>query len=234
MEQKAFDHLKKSKDSWWWKGRSYAVSRVLKRFVHTAGKEVLDMGAGFGSMYEILASYGKVSAFDTYPEAAEFCKVLGYKEVYASQEALAIQKGSFDVIGAFDVIEHIEDDATAVRGLHQLLTKDGLLIATVPAYQFLWSEHDVEHHHFRRYTKGSMRKLLSDAGFRVVYIGYWNCTLLPVAYVLRKLGRGGGDDLVPSAPINAALTFLLWIESRFMPLLSLPFGISVIVVARRL
>lgn len=228
MEKQAFAYLQKSEESWWWKGRSYVVTRLLSRFARTGA--VLDAGAGFGSMHDILASYGQVTALETNAGAIDVLETRGYAKVVRDIEAA----DTYDLIGAFDVIEHIEDDKAFAGKLFSSLKSGGVLVATVPAYQFLWSVHDVEHHHFRRYTKGQMEKLLTNAGFELQCASYWNCTLLPVAYLLRKLGSGGGESLMPHPFVNGALSLLLWLESRVMPYLSLPWGISVVVVAKKI
>jgi SAM-dependent methyltransferase len=233
MEQKAYEYLKQSEDSWWWKGRAYAVSRLLSKYVHSKDNNILDVGAGYGSMYPVLALYGDVLALEVYEEAANVCRMRGYREVLTHDDDLNGKGKAFDLIGAFDVIEHIENDQKFLDSLYKSLKPGGLIIATVPAYQALWSTHDVEHHHFRRYTKSSLKYVFSEAGFKVIYSSYWNFSLFPVAFALRKLGHGGDEGLNPGGVINSLISGLLWLESRCMSYVSFPWGVSVVILARR-
>lgn len=233
MEQKAYDRLKRVEDSWWWKGRSYVVSRLLLRYMRGSTNKILDVGAGYGSMFSVLSPYGPLTALEIYEEAARACKSRGYAEVFTRDSDLESRVEYFDLVGAFDVVEHMEDDTKFAQRLCRVLKKGGLLVATVPAFQSLWSAHDIEHHHFRRYSRRTLQALLTSAGFEVLYVSYWNCTLFPVAFVLRMINRGGGENLTPLKIISSLLSLLLWLESRCMPLLFLPWGISLVIIARR-
>lgn len=110
---------------------------------------------------------------------------------------------------------------------------------TVPAFQFLWSRHDTFHHHFRRYRRRPLRRLLGRAGFVVDYAGYFNFFLFPLVAAARLLERaiGGGDPRaalkVPPGPVNAALREIFALERILMPVLPLPFGVSLMVIARK-
>jgi SAM-dependent methyltransferase len=233
MEKKAYDDLKNIEDSWWGKGRSFAVSRVLSRFLKSHGGRVLDVGAGYGSMFPVLSIHGQVSAFEIHLKGGEACHDRGYKEVFTSILEVEKHTGEFDLLGAFDVIEHIKEDSGFSALLFRLLKSGGALIVTVPAYKFLWGSHDIENHHFRRYSKNQICTLLSEAGFEIKYASYWNFSLFPVAAILRFLGGGGGENLRPISIVNSILTFVLWLESRFIPLISFPCGTSVVVFAKR-
>ncbi len=231
MEKNAYDALRDTERSWWWRGRSYGVARAIARFAPKGA--VLDAGAGYGSMFSVLRTTGPVTAFEPYADAARACETRGYERVVTERSDLAADAGRFALVGAFDVIEHIEDDGQFVRDLSAVLKSGGMLVATVPAFPFLWSAHDVEHHHFRRYTKSTIRAVLEAAGFEVLYASYWNFLLFPVAVALRLAGRGGKDNLLPAPVINRILTAIVWAESRLVPYLSYPAGTGIIVVARK-
>ena len=135
------------------------------------------------------------------------------------------------------MIEHIEDDVSAVRGLARVLAPEGVLVITVPAGQWLWSRHDERNGHYRRYDRRRLRALLEGAGLRVRRMTGFNTLLLPVVAGVRVGGRLLGLDAagtgVPPSPVNAALVKLLGMESRLLRRLDLPLGVSLAVVATR-
>src|SRR5262249_12558836 len=148
MERNAFKLLHDMENSWWYRGRA-AVVRGLISKEKNKGK-VLDFGAGFGGMYPELAVRGEVYAFEPDKEAQRTARSRPYAAIYDSEkEAL---DNSYDLIGLFDVLEHLPDDKYFLNKARKSLNKNGKLAITVPANPFLWSEHDVSHHHYRRYT----------------------------------------------------------------------------------
>lgn len=233
MEKKAFALLKDIEDSWWFKGRTFAVTRLLSNMDINTGGKVLDIGAGFGSMFPILKKYGEVTAFEIYPEGIEACNSRGYSAVITSSGGLASEKGKYSLIGAFDVLEHIRDDREMLAIFSGLLRPRGKVILTVPAYAFLFSVHDIEHHHFRRYSRSNLTALLREAGFKIDYSGYLYFSLFPLAALLRLFGVSGGESLAPGKFINRAISFLLFLESKCIPFISFPFGTTVIVSATK-
>ena len=139
----------------------------------------------------------------------------------------------YDVVAAFDVIEHIEDDAAFISALSERLVQGGVLLATVPAFQFLWSEHDIEHEHFRRYTVQTIRTLLEAHGFQVLYSKYWNMSLFVPAMMLRLMNKTGQSGLTPPGIIDRVLKTVLFVESKILPHLPYTIGTGIVVVARK-
>lgn len=233
MKKEAFDLLREAEHSWWYKGRALAIRATLVRsHVATTVESALDFGAGFGGMYAELARLSqRVYAFEPDAGARTTAAQQGYVSSYTTAaEALSKQYG---LIGLFDVIEHIEDDTAFLTSLRDALIQGGLLAITVPAFQFLWSEHDVEHQHFRRYNKRSLSKLLLGAGYEILAISYWNTLLFLPAALVRLLGRSGSSALGFSGFINTLLLFVVNIESKILRFCALPFGVSLVVVARK-
>ncbi len=232
MERKAYDFLIGAESSWWYVSRARNIIRSLRSTPLPHGP-VLDYGAGFGNCLPLLKKFGgEVDAFEIDPAGIEACRAKEYRRVLSDEYSLQ-QQGGYSLVGAFDVIEHIEEDVQTLRTIHALLMTGGVFVANVPAFSWLWSEHDVQHHHYRRYTKKSFGDALHAAGFTVTYSTYWNCLLLPVAFLMRYLHAGGGENLSPATPVNRVLTALLWLESSLIPWPGLPWGISVIVVAKK-
>ncbi len=230
MERVLYESLKHGETSWWYVGRTKAVRTLLTKNPPESGA-ALDFGAGYGAMFPLLSAYGPVDAFEVDADCLSACRERGYSETLSSMEALEAKR-DYSLIGAFDVLEHIKDDTHAVQVLRQALAPNGVLVATVPAHSFLWSEHDVLNQHVRRYSMKSFRALLENNGFVIERISYWNCALLPVAMIMRYFGKGGKEGLVPAAPINFLLTLLVTIEAWLLSFIPLPMGISIMVRAR--
>lgn len=233
MKKEAFELLHEAEDSWWYKGRAMVIRTMLSRARVTAPLAlILDFGAGFGGMYKELARLSPhIDAFEPEVSARAVAAQQGYATTYTTAEEALLKQ--YSLIGLFDVIEHIEDDTAFLLSLHKTLASDGLLAITVPAFQFLWSEHDVAHQHFRRYSKRSLQTLLSDTGYEIVTISYWNTLLFLPAAVVRLLGKSGSPALGLPSFINTLFLFIVTIESKILRFCPLPFGVSLIVVARK-
>ena len=136
-----------------------------------------------------------------------------------------------------DVLEHIDDDVGSLRTLSERLRGEGSILVTVPALPWLWSDHDEIHHHKRRYTKAGLRKVLHDAGFETVSVGYFNTLLFPLAIVQRlasrHFGRGNASDRMPNPFVNNLLEKVFAFESGLVGKMVLPIGLSLYAVARR-
>lgn len=187
MKKIVFKLLHDMECSWWYRGRASVVRAVLNQTVQNKLQNGLDFGAGYGGMYKLLLEYCE-NVYGFEPDNGARIKVAerGYTSTYSMQED--IPSNSYDLIGLFDVVEHIEDDAHFIHTQRGLLIENGLLVITVPAFQFLWSKHDVEHQHFRRYSRKNLRKLLESNGFKVEKISYWNMSLFTPAVFVRLLG----------------------------------------------
>lgn len=237
MRKEAFKLLHDIEDSWWYQGRKNVVGKVLEKFLSKGEREnkreVLDFGAGFGGMLEELNKYGRVSAFEPDIEAKHACENRGYHKVFIERNYALSRVNNFRLVALLDVVEHVEDDKNLVESLYEVLPEGGRVIVTVPAYQWLWSSHDVEHHHYRRYTRERMEKLLTSYGFEVEYGSYWNMLLFIPAAIVRLFGFGGGDSLKMSPWLNALFYKVVSLETLFIPFLSLPFGTGIVVIARK-
>lgn len=149
--------------------------------------------------------------------------------------------GSFDIILASDILEHLADERAAVIAWFRLLRPRGVLIALVPAFMALWSPHDEANHHRKRYRLDELRGCLENAGFEIQRASYWNFLLFLPAAALRlaqrlaqRLGRSRIDVHLPPAPVNGLLAALLRAENRLLRAgLSWPWGLSALVIARR-
>jgi SAM-dependent methyltransferase len=141
----------------------------------------------------------------------------------------------YDLVGAFDVIEHIDDDKAALASIASRLKPGGKLVMTVPAHQWMWSAHDVVNHHKRRYSKSALKQLIAASPLRLDALGYFNSLLFPVAVAERLSSKIRGKDeadlSVPAGPINAALEGVFAAERQLVGRLPLPPGLSLFAVA---
>ncbi len=210
------------------------VERLLHKFVHENKLKILDYGAGYGAFAKTLNNLGVVDAIEKHAPCRDILLTRGYRTVYNSMTGVARKDNTYDLVTFFDVLEHLEDDVATLHFVQQQILEDsGLVFATVPAYQFLYSAHDVAAHHFRRYTKASILRAFNTAGLHVIYASYWNSMLFPLAALLRIIGRGGGESLQQPKLVDTALGWLLTIEARLMPYISLPFGLTLVIIARK-
>ena len=149
-----------------------------------------DAGCGTGRNLQEFGALGAAQGVDNSPEAIDFCRRRGIQGVREGQiEQLPFADGSFDLVLATDVLEHLADDRVALRELHRVAAPGGRLLATVPAYRWLWSQHDDEHHHFRRYTLRRLRDRLRATGWEPLAWSYFNTALLVPIAVVRLLAR---------------------------------------------
>ncbi|MFQ6134168.1 MAG: class I SAM-dependent methyltransferase, partial [Armatimonadota bacterium] len=227
---------------WWFVARRRLVSLLLREAVE-GGEErrVLDVGCGTGATMRTLAQHGRVWGVDPSTEALSRCRERGFTALTrGTVEALPFGDNSFDVVTCLDVLEHVDDEA-ALAELCRVCRPCGWLLLTVPAYRFLWSEHDEALQHRRRYGAGEVRAKLEAAGFRVAWLTYvLALLLLPIA--LFRLGqrlfrrkRAAAQTAHIMLPdwLNRLLVRLLDLESRLVRRVSLPFGVSVVCLARK-
>jgi SAM-dependent methyltransferase len=229
----------------WFVGRRRIFFSLLDR--ELAGRSdtrILDVGCGAGGMLEPLSRYGRVRGLDMSQELVEFCHRRGFEQVQVgSAYELPVEHGSLDLVTLFDTIEHVPDDRRVLRECHRALAPGGLVFLSVPAYQFLYANNDRVAHHERRYTARALRQKLVEAGFEPVQVTYFNTLLFPAilpAVLAKKLGERLSDpgertnlshDLSPR--LNRMLAAVMGSERHLVGRVSMPFGHSIIAIARR-
>jgi SAM-dependent methyltransferase len=229
---------------WWFVARRAAAARFLKDHAPPERPlRILDAGCGTGGMLDLYRGWPDVEAtgVDLAPEALSFSSGRGHRRLAgADLMLLPFRTGAFDAVTALDVIEHVPDDARAVSEIARVLRPGGILVATVPAYQFLWGPHDEALHHQRRYHGDQFRELIHGSGLRVERQTYLLAALFPLVAAQRLATRrrdtpkdaGAALPLFPPA-INRALIGFQAMELALARRASLPFGLSVLVVARK-
>lgn len=173
------------------------------------------------------------------PQAIALARGRGAADIAegALPDGIPFEGCTFDVVAALDVLEHVGPDRAALRALGARLRPGGLLVATVPAFRFLWSGHDTIHHHRRRYRRAELAALVRAAELEPLVLTYFNMLLFPPIAALRLLarlfGRTGGDDALPGRLLNRALEAVFGLEQHLVGRVPLPFGVSLLVIARR-
>jgi SAM-dependent methyltransferase len=225
---------------WWFVGRRAILDRVLRRFGKRYRKAV-DVGCGSGRNMELLSHHADwVVGVDRSSTALELAAAHGFATTCADAEAIPLADSSVDLLTAFDVLEHLDDDLAGLDEFHRVLRPDGLLLLTVPAYRFLWSEHDEALMHRRRYVASELHAKLTCCGFQVLKGSYAVFfTFFPI--VAYRLFRGlvPKDPMAPKAShimlpgfLNQFLTALLRFEAWMLGPVNLPWGTSILVLAQ--
>lgn len=215
---------------WWYAARRTLLKRELGGL--PAGGPALDIGAAGGGNTRVLRQLGWQAWAVEYSETGStIARSRGLGVVRADAQKLPFRDASARAAIAFDVIEHIDDDAAAVGELHRVLAPGSTLLIAVPADPDLWSAHDVAVGHKRRYTRETLTKVVEGAGFAIDELWSWNVLLKPVVRLKRKSSSDSDLEHVP-LPLNLALGAVITAEQWIRPLRDRP-GVSLVLRARR-
>jgi SAM-dependent methyltransferase len=227
------------REHWWFRVRASIIGDLITGCQGIGEqKRILNVGAATGRSTEILQPFGQVKSLEFDGPSYEYCRdILKLDIVQGSITELPFENDSFDLVCAFDVIEHVEDDRLAVSELMRVCKPGGIVFVTVPAFMSLWSAHDEINLHYRRYRKKGLQALFS--GGRIMRTTYFNTLLFPLIWMARTLGNMVGRTGKVTKPDNewmqSRLTDLLFgfIFSMERPLIqniNLPFGVSLAVL----
>jgi SAM-dependent methyltransferase len=242
------DYRQACASHWWFRGREAVLRAFVSKVADLASGNhaVFDIGSGPGGPTAAVFPGRRITAVDLDLETLQ-AYVPADTRIVADGSRLPLQRGSVGVLCAFDVLEHLEDDAEALRHWREVLAPGGWLVITVPAYESLWSSHDDVNGHHRRYRARILRKRLEETGFSVLTLTYFNTFLLPAIALARFYQRLRGDKSVANgdpghvetdfsrrlpAPIEQCFEkFFSW-ESHIVRRWNLPAGVSLGVIAR--
>ncbi len=229
----------------WSIGRREIFYEALSRNLRAQkNNTILDIGCGPGGNTVLLREFGAVTGLDISDEALKFAKNQDFTNlVQADATNLPFLDSSFDIISSLDALEHISGDEEVIKGAFRVLKPGGIFLVAVPAYQWLWSQHDEALQHVRRYSKEEILKKLNKAGFEILEKSHFVMLAVPIT-LLRKLrdklifkvvknNNKKTYDIVFPKPINATLLFMMRCEKFLLRFISLPFGTSIMVVARK-
>lgn len=242
MDPHVYDGLvKQEKTHWWFISRRAVAYTMLRGTTLPKSPLILDAGCGSGGNLPMLASLGDVFAMDKDERMLAVARKRKIGKVEACNLPGPIPFGdlNFDLVALFDVLEHVEDDRAALETLASRMNPSAVMCITVPSYPWLFSRIDRQHHHFRRYSKKQLKTLLIETGYEVQWMNYWNCLLFPFALVVRLLEKlpSNTDYTIgtrqPPPWLNTLLKKILVAERTLIPITPLPFGLSMIVIARK-
>lgn len=219
---------------WWWRSREEAILEVLHRhFPTNTGLKILDVGCGDGLFFDRLAAFGDVEGVE--PDA----RLVNADGPHRSRIRIAPfnvnfrASESYSLVLMLDVLEHLDDPSAALHHAYSLLKPEGALLLTVPAFQLLWTNHDVINHHHVRYRRRTLRPLLHQAGFVILEERYWyqwTCPAkLAIRLVERLFRRPPAVARVPPPWMNRSLYWISRIEQQTIGAIGTPFGSSLMV-----
>lgn len=222
----------------WFRARRKFLRSLMNKHLKNRDNKILVIGAGAGDDLHAFEEFGDMTVTDVNPEVIEYLQSMGLKNSRrADARKLSFEDESFDCIFAFDVIEHIDDDQAAVSEIFRVLKKNGKAFFTVPAYQWLFSGHDVALEHHRRYSGKSFKKLLKNQKFEILDFGFWNVLLFPLALVKRLLSSKKKAQ-IDQTKVNSTLDKILFIvieleRSFYKKKIRFPFGLTIFTVTSK-
>jgi len=227
----------------WFRGfRQYFAPVIHDLAASRRDLRLIDCGCGTGYNLSLLRPYGQVFAFDLTAEGARRAGASGRPIVRADMEHIPFASESFDIATSFDVVQSVPDDRKALREIARVLKPGGYAVLNVTALELLRGDHAEVWGELRRYTPTTAARLIADAGLQAVRISFLFGSLLPLMLAVRtgqKLLRSfrspqGDSELhVPPAPVNGALTWLVSREAALARRVPMPFGSSLMLVARK-
>lgn len=229
---------------WWFAGRRLILESFLRQIfdkseIRNRKSQILDVGCGTGANLEMLAKFGEAAGVDVSEDALEFCRKRGLSAVkHGLAESLPFADAEFDLVTALDVIEHLDDDVAGLKEMNRVLRKGGKALIFVPAFMFLWGVQDDVSNHRIRYTKKQITERMRQAGFEIERATYANITFFPPILLGRALMKATGyrpeseNNLTVNA-LNGILGKLFGAERFWLKNFNFPFGVSIVVVARK-
>ena len=221
----------------WYVGRSEIILSFLKKYCDVSGK-MLEVGCGKGDVLLHLKNKGvNIEGCDISDDALAILseKTISYKLDVCNMNI----DRKFDIVGCFDVLEHIENDELALKNIYTSLKLNGKIILTVPACNLLWSNFDVLGKHFRRYNMSDLKEKIDRSGFRIIRVSYFMFFLFPIIFAMRFLGQNATseDDFIELnvvPVVNDVFLFIIKVEKFLMRFWNLPYGSSIIMVAEKI
>lgn len=243
MKDVAYEKMAEFEDShFWFVGREQICLSLIDSIMHNSAERILDYGCGTGKLLERLQKTYKekeIYGADISDKALDYCRKRGASNVFNLKKA-EHQANYFDLVTCLDVLEHVREDVDLLIQIRKLIRNEGRLLITVPAYEFLWSGEDYVSSHIRRYTRRMLKRKLSQAGFHISKISYFNTFLfLPLVFVLltkrifRPKTMYASDVQDVNSFVNKVFTKIFASERWFLKYISLPFGASIIAIAKK-
>lgn len=226
---------------WWFVGRRKLFASKLCQYAVAKNSKILDIGTSTGTNLRLLKemSFQQATGVDLSPEAIRFCELKGLGHVVQGDACtLPFPDETFDLILATDIIEHVDEDAVAVKEIRRVLKNKGKALITVPAFPSLWGLQDEKSFHKRRYRRKNLLNLIQNSGLKILEHHYFNYLLfLPIwtaRQIIRMMNvRLESENQVNSPLINWVLTRIFECDVQSAPKIKPPFGVSILLVAEK-
>lgn len=243
MEKSLYtDYRRLEETHWWFVGRQKIIAQLLQdKTISRPIRNALDIGCGTGFCTSLVIPMAdSVSCVEMADEMIEVLEKNGQLRIVQGEWPDVALDQTFSLVTMFDSLEHIKDDRAALKKVESVLEPGGVLLLTVPAYSFLWSEHDDISHHYRRYTKEQMRAAISGStGLTILRLTYFS-TFFFVPIVLFRLIKNAfglhtkvSDVLTMPKMLNGAMSWLFALERIPLRWFNFPFGISLACIAQK-
>jgi SAM-dependent methyltransferase len=242
--ESGFELLFESEEqSFWFRTRNKIILHLYKKFGPKVGAKFLEIGCGTGYVlngFRNTFSDLEITGSEIFLNGLKLAKKRMPEANFIQLDATNIPfREVYDAIGAFDVIEHIDDDQLVLQNCYKALKSKGYLFISVPQYRFMWSYLDEISYHKRRYSKNELIQKVREAGFETKFITSFIFVLFP-AMVLSRLIKGSGkkentsEEVLPGKVLNSIFYILTLFDVFLVKLgISLPWGGSLILVARK-
>ena len=221
------------RDHFWFKSRRNLILQVFNKFISKKDK-IIEIGAGTGSIAMMLSNNDyDLSIGELHPSGIEYFLRDNNRKLPIYQFNIMNNpfKEHFDVVGLFDVLEHIKDDKLAIRHIYNMLKPNGKVVLTVPAHMWLWCEEDEVSNHFKRYELDNLKKMLISEGFTISYATHFFLSIIPLLYIRTKSKASNNIKINPI--INLALSIASNIENKLLNFISFRMGGSIIMVGEK-
>ncbi len=244
MQQHTYAIMDRVEDThWWFVGRRAILETFLKQIVQNLKSKIqnpriLDVGCGTGANLEMLAQFGTAEGVDVSDDALEFCRKKGLTVQKGLAETLPYDDETFDVTTALDVVEHLDDDIAGLKEIYRVTKSGGYSLIFVPAFMWLWGVQDDISHHRIRYTRTEIVERLEKAGFVVERATYANFTFFAPVLAGRAFMRATGikpesENNINISALNGVFGKIFSAERFWLKNLNFPFGVSIVVLARK-
>jgi SAM-dependent methyltransferase len=231
---------------WWITARGEILRALLNEYISTGDNKILDVGSGMGCntvFFSDLSLRKGIYGIDILKGESECAMKKGYKKILnADIETFSFQGDSdykdFNIVIAADILEHLKNDRGTLEKIHGIMSDRGTLLVTVPANGFLWSQHDITLGHLRRYSRESLSNLITEAGFKIERISYFNFFFFVPILMMRSLGkclRLNQKEYFKPLPrvINKLFAGIFSAEKHLLAKFDLPAGVSLVCIARK-
>ena len=260
MQQHTYAIMDRVEDShWWFVGRRAILEVFLRQIVDRLSSpryeeglsdtstfgggrggslRILDVGCGTGANLEMLSQFGSAEGVDVSDDALEFCRRKGLTVQKGLAETLPYEDETFEISTALDVIEHLDDDIAGLREMYRVTKTGGYSLVFVPAFMWLWGVQDDISNHRIRYTKKQIVERIEKAGFKVKRSTYANFTFFAPILGGRAMMKVTGikpesENNINVSALNGVFGRIFSAERVWLKNLNFPFGVSIVVVARR-